>query len=370
MKASEKSNSSLHWGFKLLLGLYVLNSLLLLGAYLATHISPNSFSYIYFLGLAYPVLLLVEVLFGLFWILIRWKYALIAAFTLLVGWNHFRHFYAITWWQSELESPIKVMSFNVRIFNYYDLENREENKANILSFLLEESPDIICFQEFYSQKNPGFNTKDTLLETLEVEHYHERYTHELSQQRYFGVATFSKYPIINRGEIGFENDDNNYCIYSDVLVQKDTIRVFNAHLGSIRLQSDDYEFFGDTEHGKKYLQEQETGQRIVQRLKLAFEKRAIQAEQVALAIKNSPHPVVFCGDLNDTPVSYCYRQFNELLRDAFVECGNGIGQTYIGKVPSNRIDYIFHDPEMRSAHFTTHQVNYSDHKPISCEIQL
>jgi endonuclease/exonuclease/phosphatase family metal-dependent hydrolase len=86
------------------------------------------------------------------------------------------------------------------------------------------------------------------------------------------------------------------------------------------------------------------------------------------AVNESPYPVILCGDLNDTPVSYCYRQFSRTLYDSFVESGNGIGQTYIGVVPSNRIDYIFHSEEFETANFTTHQVNYSDHKPISVEI--
>ena len=94
------------------------------------------------------------------------------------------------------------------------------------------------------------------------------------------------------------------------------------------------------------------------------------AEKVAEAIDNSPFPVIFCVDLNDTPVSYAYRQFRSILDDAFVESSNGIGQTYIGKVPSNRIDYIFYNETFRSANFTTHQVNFSDHKPVSCEFDL
>jgi len=59
-----------------------------------------------------------------------------------------------------------------------------------------------------------------------------------------------------------------------------------------------------------------------------------------------------------------------LLYDAFVESGNGIGTTYQGIMPSNRIDYIFHSASMQSAKFTTHDVDFSDHRPISCEIDL
>ena len=181
------------------------------------------------------------------------------------------------------------------------------------------------------------------------------------------MATFSKFPIISKGEIPFDNDPNNFCIYSDLVKGEDTIRVFNAHIGSIRLQDDDYRFF-DESIGDDQYRNNEVGQRILMRLKVAYEKRAIQAEKVANALQDSPYPVVLCGDLNDTPVSYCYRQFNSILKDAFVQSGNGIGKTYIGVVPSNRIDYIFYSDDFKSAHFETHALDCSYHRPITCEL--
>jgi endonuclease/exonuclease/phosphatase family metal-dependent hydrolase len=368
MKASG-SKDKLHWGLRILLWINILISILLIGAYLNTHVSPNSVPYISFLGLAYPLLLLVELLFILLWLFIKRRLVLISLVTLLIGFNHLRHFYVVTFFQTELENPFKVLSYNVKIFDLYDLDNRVQNRNEIFDFLKKEEADVLCFQEFYHQKDPAFSTKDSLLELLDIDFYHDRYTHEMSGNRYFGVATFSKYPILYKGEISFDNDDNNFCIYSDVLTGSDTIRVFNAHIGSIRFEFDDYLFFGE-ENGPNYLGEREKGQKIIRRLKTAFEKRAIQAEKVAAEIEKSPYPVVLCGDLNDTPVSYCYRQFNGLLNDAFVASGNGIGQTYIGEMPSNRIDYIFYSDELRSANFNTHQVNYSDHKPISCQLDL
>jgi endonuclease/exonuclease/phosphatase family metal-dependent hydrolase len=255
----------------------------------------------------------------------------------------------------------------VRVFNLYDLENREENRNQIFDFLKGEDAGIYCFQEFYHQESKDFVTKDSLILLLNTPHYQERYTHELSNQRYFGVATFSKYPIIYKGEIPFENDANNFCIYSDIVRGSDTIRVFNAHIGSIRLQDDDYRFFDPDAPTDKY-RNNESGQRILRRLKIGFEKRAPQIHKVAEEIEKSPYPVIVCGDLNDTPVSYCYRQLNRLLNDAFVTSGNGVGTTYIGKIPSNRIDYIFYSEILKAAHFQTHDFSCSDHRPISTEI--
>ncbi|UKN01945.1 endonuclease/exonuclease/phosphatase family protein [Paracrocinitomix mangrovi] len=370
MKASEKSSRRTHWILKIFLWINILDALLLIGAYVNTHISPNSIPYISFLGLGYPIILVIALLFIIFWLFFKRKYALISIITILIGFNHFRHFYAITLSQSELTNPVKVMSFNVHVFDVYNKQNRVENRNSIFSFLNDEQADILCFQEYYHHENSNeFVTKDSMVKLLDLKYIHERYTHEMSGQRYFGVATFSKYPIINKGEIPFANDNNNYCIYSDIKINDDTVRVFNAHIGSIRFQSDDYDFFGDP-NGPISKSKETAGRRILGRIKQAFEKRAVQAEAVRRQIEASPFPVIVCGDLNDTPVSYSYRQFSANLNDAFVESGNGVGQTYIGKVPSNRIDYIFHDPTMRSSNFTTHQVNLSDHKPISCLIEM
>ncbi|MBD3638305.1 MAG: endonuclease/exonuclease/phosphatase family protein [Crocinitomicaceae bacterium] len=369
MKVSE-SKSGLHWSLRILLWINILNSVLLLGAYINTHISPNSFPYLAFLGLAYPIFLLIAIVFIGLWIFAKPRYVLLSLLTIVIGWNHLTNFYALNWSQAELNQPLKVISFNVRVFDLYNKEGRVENRNKIFDFLSEQNADILCFQEFYNQEEPTlFPTKDTMINLLGTHYYHERYTHEMRGKRYFGVATFSKYPIVNKGQIPFENDPNNYCIFSDVVIRQDTFRVFNGHLGSIRLQNDDYEFFGELD-GPEYPEQKEAGQRIMKRLKIAFEKRAVQAEQVAAEIERSPHPVIVCMDLNDTPVSYSYRQFSRILEDAFVQSGNGIGQTYIGKVPSNRIDYIFYDEQLRSANFTTHQVSFSDHKPISCELEL
>lgn len=295
---------------------------------------------------------------------------LISALTILLGFNHLRHFVAFTFIQPELQKPIKIMSFNVRIFDLYFPEKRIETRNHIFSFLKEQNPDIICFQEFYHQEGQKkFVTRDSLIDLLNMPFYHERYTHKLSNERYFGVATFSKYPIIHKGEIPFENDKNNYCIFSDVVINTDTIRVFNGHLGSIRFQQEDYQVFDENAPEDAYLDASDE-ERILKRLKIAFEKRAVQAEQVATEIAKSPYPILLCVDLNDTPVSYAYRQFNSLLQDAFVESGNGLGSSYIGIMPSNRIDYIFHSDHFTSSEFTTHDVEYSDHRPVSCLVDV
>lgn len=366
MKANDSSRT--RFFLRLFFWLNILNSLALIGAYLGTHINPNAFVYFSFLGLSYPIWLTIAIGFMLFWLFFKKRNALISLVTILIGFSHLLHFFAFNFTSADLGKRVKVVSYNVHIFNLYDLDNRVARRNEIFDFLKKEDAGIYCFQEFYHQNGQSnFVTKDSMVKLLKTDYDHERYTHELTNKRYFGVATFSKFPIVNKGEIAFDNDPNNFCIYSDIETDLGIIRVFNAHIGSIRFQDDDYRFFNENAPEDLY-RNNEVGQRILRRLKVGFEKRAPQAEKIAAEIEKSPYPVILCGDLNDTPVSYCYRQFNRLLNDAFVESGNGIGTTYIGEVPSNRIDYIFYSADFESNNFQTHDINCSDHKPISCEI--
>lgn len=369
MSKSEKSNKSFILGLLFLINFII--GLGLLGAYLSTHISPNTIPYLSFLGLVYPVLLWSIAGFSCLWLFTRFKYLLFNLLIFGLGFNHFSDFYAFN--NSTTVHPasaLKIMSYNVRIFNAYNTNNRISTRNNIIKFAKEENADIYCFQEFYHQEKPtSFKTRDTLTKVLKAKNYHERFTHETTGKKFFGLATFTSLPIIHKGFVAFKNDSKNYCIYTDLLKGKDTIRVFNAHIGSIRLSGNDLSIFENykTESMDKK-EEQIKG--IIERLKIAFEKRANQIEQVMQEVEQSPYPTLLCGDFNDTPVSYCYKQIVKQLNDSFTKTASGTGKTYIGKIPSNRIDYIFYSDQFRPYEFKVHNKDYSDHKPISAYFEL
>jgi len=106
--------------------------------------------------------------------------------------------------------------------------------------------------------------------------------------------------------------------------------------------------------------------RIFYKFKTAFQKRALQVNIVSEHIKDSPYPVIVCGDFNDTPVSYTYHQISKNLNDAFSETGSGIGRTYANILPAFRIDYILYDDFFDSHNYIIHTIEISDHYPISC----
>jgi endonuclease/exonuclease/phosphatase family metal-dependent hydrolase len=97
-------------------------------------------------------------------------------------------------------------------------------------------------------------------------------------------------------------------------------------------------------------------------------KRAEQATALRKSINKSPYPVIVCGDFNDTPVSYTYHTVKGDLKDSFIESGKGTANTYNGKLPSFRIDYILYSPVFTSYNFAVSSLNHSDHFPVSCDL--
>ena len=55
------------------------------------------------------------------------------------------------------------MSFNVRLFDLYNWKNNQPNRNKIFQLLNRENPGILCFQEYYYQKDGGFPTTDKLV---------------------------------------------------------------------------------------------------------------------------------------------------------------------------------------------------------------
>ena len=81
-------------------------------------------------------------------------------------------------------------------------------------------------------------------------------------------------------------------------------------------------------------------------------------------MNTSPYPIILCGDFNDTPTSFTYKQLSKDLNDSFTNSGRGLGSTYNGKIPALKIDYILYSPNLNQVDFETNEVKLSDHYPI------
>ncbi len=252
------------------------------------------------------------------------------------------------------------------LFDLYNWKKNKETRNKILNSLADIHPDILCLQEFYtSEGSTTFNNIDTVKKLLNTKYYHSEYTSTLREVDHWGIATFSKYPITNQGKLVFNTRSNNICIFTDVVINYDTIRVYNLHLQSISFSKKDNKFLDDVISEKDAEDELEQSKNILRRLKRAFTKRTKQVEMITAHIKTCKHKLILCGDFNDTPASYTYQKLLGNLNDAFVEKGNGFGRTYAGKWPQFRIDYIFHSKELKCKSYQRSDETFTDHFPIT-----
>lgn len=354
---------------KLLMLVGILFWVCLLLAYLATQVNPNSVAWLAFMGLGYPVLFIVNLLFLVYWGLKKHRQFWWFAVVMLLGFSLHRNFIQISTTTSGTENSIKVMSYNVRLFDLYNWTENWQTKNEILNLIANENPDILCLQEFYNDSSDNqFRMIDTLLDVLGTQYYHESYMYKIRNQQ-FGMAMFSKYPVINTGRVAFPKSPGNNCIFVDALIGNDTVRIYNAHLGSIGFKYADYEFVGGKGY-PKWPSEKAGEQQILERLSNGFKNRANQVNTLLANMDSCNNEILLCCDLNDIPVSYSYARLAKKLNDAFTEGGNGIGSTYIGNFPFLRIDYIMHSSKIKVLDFNTVDNELSDHRPITCILEL
>lgn len=334
----------------------------LLLSYLAPFVHPQSAWILPFFGLLYPITFALSVFFFLSWAIVRSRWALIVLAVLLLGTSyHFRMFafFAEDELPKNTTETLKVLSNNVQIFDLYN-ENPDVKygiRDSIFNYAIQSQAEVVCFQEFYQKDEPTtFPTTKKFLKDFGAVDFHDRAIYKPNGYQHFGIVLFSKYPIIAKGDVIFQDADENnvnFSIFADIVKNKDTFRVYNVHLQSIKMSDD-----------STRSELSNTVERWVDKLRIAYPKRANQAIRIAEHIKSSPYPVIVCGDFNDTPISYVYNQFNNHLTDAFLNCGSGIGSTYVGKVPAGRIDYIWHSPSLQSSNFKIQLTPFSDHRAI------
>lgn len=339
----------------------------LLLSLLAGLISPATFWPMAFFGISFPVLFLINVAFVIYWGVQMRAWALLPACMLLASAGHFMgnvqfHFSE----KMPANTDVKIMNYNCMLFDLYNWSHNAQSRDLILNMLHEEAPDILCLQEFYTSEQKGdYNNTDTLQKLLKAKNMHAEYTITLRDLDHWGVATFTRYPIVRKGKILFDTESNNICIYTDMLVNEDTLRVYNLHLASINFGKKEYKFIKGLSK-KEIPGNLEQPKSIFKRLKKGFLARSMQAKQVAAHMAECPYKMIVCGDFNDTPSSYAYQTISNNMADAFRESGKGIGKTYNGPLPFLRIDYILHTKSISSYNYRVISESQTDHYPITC----
>lgn len=326
---------------------------------LSVFISPEVFWIPALFGMAYPYLVIINIVFVILWLFVKPKFSLLSLVAILAGYYHMSNYIQVSG-EKTPKKGIRVISYNVKYFmGTTDFPNKE-NADHILNFLRKNDADIICLQEVRLNKRQIFDIKNTKLPMAN----HMQLAHNSHAG---GPLTMTRYPISYMGEIRFKNSAN-MIIYTDIIMNEtDTVRIYNCHLQSYRLKNAEINSIDSINFENR----SKSKERILQlsgKFKEALIKRAEQAATLRDHINQSPYPVIVCGDFNDTPVSFTYHTVKGDLQDSFTQSGRGTANTYNGKLPSFRIDYILYSPKFTSFNFEVSALNHSDHFPISCDL--
>ena len=336
----------------------------LLIAYLTPVVSPSTFGSLTIVGIFAPILYIGVVVCLLLWVVMgRWKIAGIVALFLIPGFFHISDFYNVVYMREVEQKPSRgsftLMSYNVRGFR-----NDSSLRAvdNHVAYLAErELADIVCFQE-YALDIPNVERIDSLLRARNKRVYMK----EVVESGEVVLRTYSRYPIIGSGSLAGEGRGTS--LWVDVIVGKsDTLRVFNNHLHTMNISSEDS---SDIEQGR-ILNDGDRMQSIVERIAKNSSIRAEYADTLRMIIDDSPYRNIICGDFNDTPMSYVYGVLKEDYVDAFEQSGSGYGYTFRPMHGILRIDYILHSKGLETeSYFVDEENELSDHLPITARMKI
>jgi endonuclease/exonuclease/phosphatase family metal-dependent hydrolase len=257
----------------------------------------------------------------------------------------------------------KIMTYNINGFEFYQ---DAAIPALIFKTIHEEAPDIICFQEYFMSTAQHFHTI-TRMQRMGYAYYYEYITDNVGKENTVGQAVFSKIPFSNVHPIPFDSTANG-AFSVDFGHNGDTFRLFNIHFQSITLRAHETKIPNSLKDFKS--PQKDYYRMLFTKLRWAFQKRSRQVRSVKDCTDHAPYKVIVCGDFNDTPLSYTYRQMTEKLDDTFLETNFGLGSTYAGRIPLQRIDYILTDPSIKVDLTTVVHCPGSDHYPLVSSMSL
>jgi endonuclease/exonuclease/phosphatase (EEP) superfamily protein YafD len=311
---------------------------LLLGAtMLNAYIPPKVFPLLNLLSLAFPFLMIANLLLCVFWIFSWRKRAFVFLLISTLFLTPVRRWINYSEPKSE-KADFKVLTFNNK-YNDYGLE---EVKNYIKSF----NADVIFLQESgYS----GLGNSDF-----------EEMKYSLHNRR---ISFFSKYQIVEQDTIPLI--DKGKSVYADVIIKGKRIRFINVYLEPFQLHKSMVKPTEDLEeNGTK-------AKSLVRRFMPVFKKHEEQVQILKNFIEKSPYPVILAGDFNSVPNSYEYYTISGVLKDCFLESGKGFGTSFHDyKIPI-RIDYVFSSENLKSTYYQVDRSQkLSDHYPVLVKFSL
>jgi endonuclease/exonuclease/phosphatase family metal-dependent hydrolase len=368
MRAKKKLSNKLPVVDKVILIINIFAVLALLLSYLAPGTDPRDIAIIAVLGFGYPVLVIINLVFVLYWLIRKQTIALISAISIVLGLLSVQKFYGFNRRyinnNKVSNDAIRIMQYNVRIFKGIDKYKEEPIQKEIAKVINDNQPDILNIEEFVKYSSNKDSVANQIKKDLRTKYnYFQCFQVKKRTNDSSGNAIFSKYPIINTGAIESNSFLDTKAIFVDINYNGRKIRIYSIHLAAVKIKN---------QEKSKYLSGNVNIERssfIQSKLTEAFITRSFQVSQIKRFLEKSPYPYILTGDFNDTPNSFAVNELGDGLKNAFVEKGSGYQTTYFSKFPL-QIDYIFVSPEFDVLNYQALDKKISDHKPIISDVKL
>lgn len=309
------------------------------------------------LTLFFPIPLVINLVFLVFWLFVRLRYMWIPIVGLLICLPVVRSYCPFNIPHEAPEGSMKIMSYNVCRFSM-DKE-MVVTPGKLAKYIVEENADIVCMQEYFANK------RDSLRKNyLTAVYPHVKVLNEPGKER---VAVYSKYPFV-KSEFIHVDASTNTCGAFYLDVDGDTVIVINCHLESTKLTDGEKDEIDDFVKRKRGDIDEQS---IAEKLKSSAAKRAKQAEIIDDYIKKHQNMrIILCGDINDTPISYTHHVLTRHLTDCYTRTGNGPGFSHRSKGIYVRIDNILCSDNFEPFECKINtNIEFSDHYPIICSLK-
>lgn len=310
-------------------------------------------------GLVFPVFLVINFAFLIFWAVFKLRGVIIPLLGFIVCYQPVRTYMPLNVSHEVPQGAIKVLSYNVWLFDGWD-DHGHPNP--ILTYICQQNADIVCLQEAGGQE-VGQARIDSALNAV--------YQYRDSTHSRLGsdvLSVYSKFPILSKDHIYYPSVGNHSSAFQ-LKIGRDTVLLVNNHLETTGLSPEEKEQFKSLVKGNlKNSTAKVESKRLIDKLGEASAKRAPEAEAVARYVsQHSNESVILCGDFNDGPLSYVHRTLARNLTDCYKATGNGPGISYHHGGFYVRIDNIFcSDDWVPYGCKVDNKIKASDHYPILC----
>ena len=351
---------------RLIAGANVATVIVMLLAGFSDRLNPADHPLLSTAGMTFPIFLLVNMAFVLFWVIFKWRMLWIPIAGYLLAYAPISIYFPVNRSLSVPDDALKIISYNVCAYggNYkYD-----DGFGTVINYLAEESPDIICLQEdvdirhktiFESFKKNGYNYNDTVVLANKTNSYN-------------ALGIHSRHPIIKRERIDYPSHANGSAAWW-LKIGADTVIVINNHFESCHLTKNDRQQYRQIIRGEMDRDSVRAESKLLLvKLAEANAKRSGQIRAVRdYVVDHQQYPVIVCGDFNDNPISYSHHTMRQVLTDCFAETGHGIGLSYNQKAFSFRIDHLFCSNRLEPYNCKIDgQMDASDHYPLICWLKI